>query len=274
MKHGVWLTNDGDIGVAAMVETGVAAEAAGWDGVFVSDSLPFGEYPDPWVVLSGIAARTESIRLGTWVVPVPRRQPWQVASDVATLDQLSDGRVILGAGLGNADDYEAYGRPYEPPTLGARFDEALDVITGLWGSEPFSFDGEHFQLADAEVLPRPVQRPRVPIMLGAWWPNTKPFHRGARWDGIMPFGPALTGTGEGPHGEQAAGSAEEELRAMMDYYHDIAEDPGEVLLPSIPSMDPVEYTDFAVEIGATWVLQTSLGDGIDEIRETIENGPP
>jgi alkanesulfonate monooxygenase SsuD/methylene tetrahydromethanopterin reductase-like flavin-dependent oxidoreductase (luciferase family) len=187
MEHGLWLRNTGNLDPAALVDRAVTAEAAGWDGVFVSDSLPFAEYPDPWVLLAGMAARTETIRLGTWVVPVPRRQPWQLAQEVATLDQLSDGRLLFGAGLGNDDDYTAYGRPYDLPALGDRYDEALDVIEGLWGDEPFSYDGEHFSMDAAELEPTPAQEPRVPVLIGCWWPNKKPLHRGARWDGIMPF---------------------------------------------------------------------------------------
>lgn len=274
MKYAVWLWSQEDIDTKGIVDLGVEAEEAGWDGVFVSDSLPFAQYPDPWVLLAGIAARTEDISLGTWVVPLPRRDPWQVASEVATLDQLSGGRVIFGAGLGNADDYEAYGRPYEPRELAGRMDESLDVITGLWAGEPFSYEGEHFELDEAEVHPTPIQEPRPPILLGAWWPNRKPFQRGARWDGIVPFWAALTGDGTGPHGEEATGSPEEELREMMAYYTDIADDPGEVVLPTIPSMDIEAYGELCAELGGTWVLETSPGEDYDEVLETIREGPP
>lgn len=274
MNHGLWLRSQNSLDTATLVEFGVAAEGAGWDGVFVSDSLPFSEYPDPWVLLAGIAARTETLRLGTWVVPVPRRQPWQVAKEVATLDRLSDGRVILGAGLGNDPDYEAFGRPYDPPTLGERLDEALDVITGLWGGEPFSYDGEHFTLEDAEVEPTPVQEPRVPVLAGCWWPNKKPFRRGARWDGIMPYFPSLTGEGTGPHGETASGSPEQEVRDALEYYRGITDDPGDVLLPTIPSEDPSEFAATCEELGATWLLTTDVDGEPDDVLRRIRDGPP
>ncbi|MFB6138587.1 MAG: LLM class flavin-dependent oxidoreductase [Halobacteriaceae archaeon] len=167
MKHALWLRADDDsLDAASLVDLGAEAAANGWDGVFVSDSLRHAQYPDPWVVLAGIAARTDDVTLGTWVVPLPRRQPWQVAQEVATLDVLSGGRVLLGAGLGNAGDYEAYGREYEPRRLATRLEETLDVVVGLWGDEPFSYDGECFTLDEATVRPRPVQRPRVPIVFG------------------------------------------------------------------------------------------------------------
>jgi hypothetical protein len=270
MQHGLWLRDTGEFDATDLVDRAVAAEAAGWDGVFVSDSLPFADYPDPWILLAGIAARTETIRLGTWVVPVPRRQPWQLAQEVATLDRLSDGRVVFGAGLGNDDDYVAYGRPHDLPVLGARYDEALDVIDGLWGDAPFSYDGDHFSLDEAELEPTPVQEPRVPILAGCWWPNKKPLHRGARWDGIMPFWTSLVGDEGGPHGETPVGSPTEELRGCLEYYHDIADEPGEVLVPALDPAEHPEYRDAAEEYGATWLLSTL--DPAD--ASEIEAGPP
>jgi alkanesulfonate monooxygenase SsuD/methylene tetrahydromethanopterin reductase-like flavin-dependent oxidoreductase (luciferase family) len=274
MDHGLWLHAGAETDATSLVEWAVAAEAAGWDGVFVSDSLPFTEYPDPWVVLAGMATRTTELTLGTWVVPVPRRQPWQVAQEVATLDRLADGRLLLGVGLGNDVDYEAFGEPYDPPALGTRLDEALEVVTGLWEGEPFSYDGEVFTLADAEVQPTPVQEPRVPILAGCWWPNEKPFHRGARWDGIMPYFPSLTGEEAGPRGETTGDSPVDELRDALAFYHEIADDPGEVVVPTVPSMAYPAYVELCADLGATWVLTTDLGDGPAAIRETIRAGPP
>jgi alkanesulfonate monooxygenase SsuD/methylene tetrahydromethanopterin reductase-like flavin-dependent oxidoreductase (luciferase family) len=115
-KHGLYLQNSpaylGDLAdPESMVEYAVAAEEAGWDGVFLADGLT-PQFPsvDPWITLSGIATRTERLRLGTWVTPIPRRHPWQVAQDLATLDHLSNGRVLLGAGLGNPGNYTTYGQ--------------------------------------------------------------------------------------------------------------------------------------------------------------------
>lgn len=93
-----------------MVEYAEAAEEAGWDGVVLADGL----YPDfpsinPWMTLSGIATRTSDVTLGTWITPVCRRPLWQLAHDLATLDHLSDGRVLLGAGLGAEGNYTTFG---------------------------------------------------------------------------------------------------------------------------------------------------------------------
>lgn len=266
MKHGIWLLGTDTVDAATLVDLGIEAEAAGWDGVFVSDQLSGEVYPDPWSILGGIAAGTDDITLGTWVVPVPRRDPWEIANAVATLDRLSDGRMLLGTGLGNAVDYEPYGRAYDPPTLASRLDESLDLITEFWRGEPVTVEGEHFSVEEAEVLPTPVQEPRVPILSGAWWPNKKPFQRGARWDGIMPYYASLTEDEAGPHGEEATGSPMEEVEASLEYYGDIADDLGEVVLPEIPGADPSPAA--LADLGVTW----QLTNGTDP--EIVHEGPP
>lgn len=274
MNHGFWLTDGTTENTQELVDLAVEAEEAGWDGVFVSDSLPFAEFPDPWVLLAGIAARTDSIRLGTWVVPIPRRQPWQFAQEVATLDRLADGRLIVGAGLGNDPDYDAFGTPYDPPRLGDRFDEALEIIDRLWAGGPVDYHGDHFTLEDAEVHPTPQQEPRVPLLMGAWWPNKKPLQRGAEWDGIMPFFASLTGDGTGPHGEMATADPADEARELLEYYLDIADDPGEILLPSVPVDDEAAFLEEMADLGVTWALSTDLGEDVAEMRATIRDGPP
>lgn len=267
MKHGVWLHCDESTDAAGLVDRGAAAAEAGWDGVFVSDQLEMGAFPDPWVALAGIAERTEEVSLGTWVVPVPRHDARELANAVASLDRLSGGRVMFGTGLGNSVDYEPYGRPYDAPALGARLDESLEVMAGLWRGEPFSYDGEHYQLEDAEIEPTPVQEPRPPILSGAWWPNKQPFHRGARWDGIMPYYASLTGEDGGPHGEEPTGSPLEEVRESLAYYDDIADDPGDVLIPELPGEDV--STEELEDLGVTWQLATR-----DVDDERIRDGPP
>lgn len=100
MRYGVWLRNGQGLGVKETVEYAVAAEEGGWDG-----------FPDPWTVLFTIAVRTRRIRLGTWITPVPQQLPWRLAHTLASLDQVSGGRMILGAGLGTRWDHEMFGAP-------------------------------------------------------------------------------------------------------------------------------------------------------------------
>lgn len=275
VSYGLWLKNTAQVDTIAVVECAVAAENAGWDGVFLSDSIS-GGYTDPWTLLAGIATRTEDLQLGTWITPIPRRQPWQLAHNLATLDRLSNGRVLLGGGLGTPSEHTSIGRPSDSGQLGPKYDEALEIISGLWRGEVFSYDGDYFFVDDLELAQSPVQQPRIPIVLGGWWPNKKPFQRGARWDGIMPNWPAMTESGEGPQGEQATGSLIEELRDMMEYYHGLTDKTGEIVLPLSPPEAPPEYIDTCIELGATWLLATdSFEPGKDEQNMArIRDGPP
>ena len=273
MNRALWLTDGSITDPSDLIAVAAEAEDAGWDGLFVSDSLPIPEFPDPFALLSGIATRTESIQLGTWVVPFPRRQPWQLAQEIATLDHLSNGRLLVGAGLGNAEDYEAFGRPYEPRRLGARLDETLEIIDGLWSGEPFSYEGEYFTLEEATVGPTPVQEPRVPLLMGCWWPNKGPFRRGARWDGIMPWFASLTRDGSGPRGETPTGSPTEEVSEMLAFYTDYADDPGDILLPTIPTDDETAFRETLATFDVSWLLETDLGEDPAEARKFVRAGP-
>jgi F420-dependent oxidoreductase-like protein len=161
-------------------------EETGFDAFFRSDhylkifSPDHGPGPsDAWVTLAGLARDTRRIRLGTLVTPVTFRHPGPLAISVATVDAMSGGRVELGLGTGWYDDeHAAYGIPYPP--LAERFErleEQLEIVTGLWGTEPgqtFSYDGTHHQLKDSPALPKPVQRPHPPIVMGGGGPKRTP----------------------------------------------------------------------------------------------------
>lgn len=275
VSHGIWLRNRESVDVNEVVEAAVLAEKAGWDGVFLSDSLWEG-WTHPWTIHAAIAARTERIRLGTWITPIPRQQPWQLAYELATLDQLSNGRVICGGGLGLREEYETYGGVYEPKTLGEIYDETLEIIHGLWTEDPFSYDGTHYTVDEAEFPVRPVQEPRVPFVLACWWPNKKPFHRAAKWDGIAPSWPQYIGGGSGPQGEEAEGTLVSQLHDLVEYYHNVTDEPGELILDRHPPGADREYLEACEELGVTWFLTTHRNEGqlavIDD--EQIRAGPP
>jgi alkanesulfonate monooxygenase SsuD/methylene tetrahydromethanopterin reductase-like flavin-dependent oxidoreductase (luciferase family) len=179
-----WVLPYGDAQTAA--ELAAVAEEHGWDAIFVWEPV-WGI--DAWVALTAAAMRTSRIRLGTMLTPLPRRRPWDVASQAATLDNLSGGRVILSVGLGAMD-----GRWWlfeEDPgrrVRAERLDEGLELMTALWAGRPVSFSGKHFQARPAERLipPPPVQRPRVPIWVVGAWPRPRSMGRAARWDGWLP----------------------------------------------------------------------------------------
>lgn len=175
-----------------MAEFAYEAEQAGWDAFFTWDHLWLGmtePLVDPWVALSAVAMRTEHIRMGAMVTPVARRRPWQLARTTASLDHLSNGRLIFGVGLGAPPDVEfgVFGMETDIRVRAKQLDEGLDVITGLWSGEPFSYQGEQYEIDNVTFQPTPVQKPRVPIWVAGQWPNKAPIRRAARWDGAFPI---------------------------------------------------------------------------------------
>ena len=196
-----------------LVDLAVAAEEAGWDGFFLWDHLlwdePEGHVADPTVVISAVAARTERIRIAVMVNSLARRRAAKVARETATLDVLTAGRLIVGAGLGTlAAEFTAFGESADPRVRAARLDESLHLLDALWTGRPVTFHGEYLTAAGVTMLPRPVQRPRIPIWCGGRWPNKRPFRRAARWDGVMPV---HTGYGLGETMPPA------ELQAIVTY---------------------------------------------------------
>jgi F420-dependent oxidoreductase-like protein len=154
-----------------------AAETLGYGAFFRSDhylAMNSEGLPGPtnaWITLAGIARETSTIRLGTLVTSATFRYPGPLAISVAQVDAMSGGRVDFGLGAGwFEDEHKAYGIPF--PALGERFDkleESLAVITGLWETpvgQTFSYDGKHFPITDSPALPKPVQSPRPPILIG------------------------------------------------------------------------------------------------------------
>lgn len=279
MRHGLVLPNwEAGADVPRLVDAAVVAEDAGWDGVFLADHLIFPPpleigapstvdqhlpMPDPWVTLSAVAARTSRIRLGTWITPLARRQPWQVARDLATLDRLSGGRVILGVGLGRRPDYEQFGRSWDLSVIASMTDEALALVDLLWTGKRITHHGNHFRLTDVALLPTPVQRPRIPVVVGGLWPKKPAVRRGARWDGIMTHFPGdgvLPGDGLSP---------EQHATDMIEYYTSITDEPGEIFLPANPEGGSSEWLDLAGRLGATWLYTMTL-----DFRRIREGPPP
>ena len=154
-----------------------AAEALGYSAFFRSDhfvAMSGDGLPGPtdsWVTLGGIARETATIRLGTMVTSATFRFPGPLAISVAQVDEMSGGRVELGLGAGWFEsEHQAYAIPFPP--LGERFDrlsEQLDIITGLWSTpigKTFDYSGKHYSIVDSPALPKPVQTPLPPIVIG------------------------------------------------------------------------------------------------------------
>jgi len=145
---------------------------------------------DPWVSLAAVALSTQKMRIGTMITPIARRRPWKLARETVSVDQLSNGRLILGVGLGDPVqwDFGFFDETTDSRTRARRLDEGLDILTGLWNGQPFSYQGEQYKVVkEVTFQPTPVQSPRIPIWVGGWWPNKPPMRRAAHWDGVCPL---------------------------------------------------------------------------------------
>jgi len=162
-----------------------AAESLGFSAFFRSDhyvAMSGDGLPGPtdsWVTLAGIARETSTIRLGTLVTSATFRHPGPLAISVAQVDAMSAGRVDFGIGAGWFEkEHLAYGIPF--PSLGERFDrleEQLAIITGMWATPEgalFNYSGTHYTITDSPALPKPVQRPHPPIIVGGGGPKRTP----------------------------------------------------------------------------------------------------
>lgn len=174
MKIGIALPIFGKYaGRDEILETALAAEALGYDSIWVSDHVVvpdhhnvFGEvFYDPLISLGFIASATSRIELGTSVLVLPYRNPLVLAKSVSSLDALSEGRVILGVGSGwLKEEFKALGVDYSK--RGKMTDEYIEIMKELWMSENPSYEGEHFSFTGIRFEPKPVQKPHPPIWVG------------------------------------------------------------------------------------------------------------
>jgi alkanesulfonate monooxygenase SsuD/methylene tetrahydromethanopterin reductase-like flavin-dependent oxidoreductase (luciferase family) len=165
----------------------VEAEEAGWHGAFVWDNLRFQEpvvdVADPWITLAAIAFATRGIRLGPMITPLARRRPVKVARETATLDRLSGGRLTLGVGLGSdhfGSELSITGEELDDRRRARMLDASLEILTAAWSGEPVHRRGEHYTVDGMRFLPRPVQRPGVPVWVAGFYGKPRPLRRAAR----------------------------------------------------------------------------------------------
>jgi len=189
MRFGLQLESTGLGGdPRAFAKLAQDAEAAGWDGIFLSDpgyptvgSSRAREICDVWIALSVIAQATERIRLGTLITPLPRYHPYELALRAASLDHLSQGRLELTLGVGHGPAFKTLG--LDETTRVERFRESIEIITRLWSGEPTTFSGKHFALEDASLTPTPVQQPRIPLRICVWNKGSS-VDLAASWGGL------------------------------------------------------------------------------------------
>jgi alkanesulfonate monooxygenase SsuD/methylene tetrahydromethanopterin reductase-like flavin-dependent oxidoreductase (luciferase family) len=273
VKFGLNLPCMGSFGdVETLVGLATEAEAAGWDGVFIWDHLlreagvPF---VDPWIAMTAMAVATERVRIGPMVTPVPRRRPEKMARETATLDHVSNGRLILGVGSGGDGwgEMSAFGEETDPRRLGDMLDEGLAVIDGLWSGESFSFEGEHSIVREAQFLPSPVQRPRIPVWVAGRWPNMRPFRRAAQWDGVFPIGRDRNLL---PDDVVAIRGYIDQHRTSTAPFDIVARGPV-ITFEDDAAVDVAAFRD----AGATWWIDTfRVNVPLERVRGHIAQGPP
>jgi alkanesulfonate monooxygenase SsuD/methylene tetrahydromethanopterin reductase-like flavin-dependent oxidoreductase (luciferase family) len=288
MRYGVYVPNFGPYGDArVLAELAYEAEEVGWDGFFLWDQVSkstltptIDPMVDTWVALTAIALRTNTIRLGTLVTPLPRRRPWMVARETVSLDHLSAGRLIFGVGAGGGYyDFEALGEVSDARSLAALLDEGLEVLMGLWSGEQYSHNGIAYHIKEAQFLPRPVQSPRIPIWVANLWPSKAPLRRAARWDGIVPIGRDLP---------LASMLSPEEMQEIV---FSVASQPGyttpfDVVHSGITGGTDAIFDREVVaayqQVGVTWWVEKILPElwgswtewPLEAMRSRIRKGPP
>jgi alkanesulfonate monooxygenase SsuD/methylene tetrahydromethanopterin reductase-like flavin-dependent oxidoreductase (luciferase family) len=207
-----------------------SAEEAGWDGVFVWDQVRWREpvvgVADPQITLSAIASATEHIRLGPMVTPLARRRPAKVARETATLDRLSGGRDRF------AGEYSITGEEVDDRRRARMLDEALDILEAAWSGELVRHRGEHFTVDAMRFLPRPMQRPGIPIWVAGFHGKSKPLRRAIRHQGFFPVGV--------DHPDQLAEIVDGLDRLRREEGKDAAE-PFDVAVELEPGSDPAPF---------------------------------
>ena len=266
-------------------ELAVVGEQHGWDGIFTWEAV-FGV--DAWVSLAAAAMLTERIRLGTLLTPVPRVRPWDLASKVGTVERLSNGRVILGAGLGALHEgWTAFEADEGRRVRAEKLDEGLAIYDGLMRGQPFAYDGKHYSAQPTDfMLPAPpVQQPRPPVwVVGAQvvGRDRQPsLARAARWDGLLPQIISPTDRDKPTTVESLAEivaltRVEREQAGLPWEGYDVvleADSYGEFV--TTEPKDPAAWA----EAGATWWIESwwSLERGtagLAELRRRIESGLP
>ncbi|MFZ0384226.1 MAG: TIGR03619 family F420-dependent LLM class oxidoreductase [Solirubrobacteraceae bacterium] len=245
------------------------AEEVGWHGVFVWDHVrwrePVVDVADPWITLAAIATSTERIRLGPMVTPLARRRPVKVARETATLDRLSGGRLTLGVGLGSNEfgsEYSMTGEEMDDRRRARMLDESLEILTAAWSGEPVHHRGEHYTVDGMRFLPRPVQRPGVPVWVAGFYGKPRPLRRAARYQGFFPVNLE--------HHDQLT----EIIAQLTALRHEAGNDPAEpydVVAALPPGSDPATYA----AAGATWWVVDFPGEAVsvDQVRGVIHDGP-
>lgn len=241
MRRGIFLAPFDELADPRLLaELARDAERAGFEGFFLWDHVayraPVRALLDPWVCMAAIAAATERVLIGPLITPPARRRIHKLARETATLDLLSGGRFVFGAGLGsdNSGEFSRFGEQADPRERAKLLDGGLAQLQHYW---------------DGAFLPRPAHR--IPIWLAARWPNRRPVRRAARFDGLFPID--LPGPG-----------------ALLALAAEVPDPPFDIVVANPPGTDPQPWAD----AGATWCLTGfSNQPRLDDVRTAIGAGP-
>ena len=216
------------------------AERAGFDGFFLWDHVdyraPVQAILDPWVCMAAIAVATERVLIGPLITPPARRRVHKLARETATLDLLSDGRFVFGAGLGsdNSGEFSKFGEEADAKARAKLLDDGLAELRRYW---------------DGAFLPKPAHR--IPIWLAARWPNRRPVRRATRFDGVFPID--LPGP-----------------EALAELVAEVPPRPFDVVVENPVGTDLEPW----VQAGATWCLTSfSNQPQLSAVRDAIAAGP-
>ncbi|MFP4513370.1 MAG: LLM class flavin-dependent oxidoreductase [Acidimicrobiales bacterium] len=269
MRHAIDLTGFGTYAEAAVVaEIAVTAEASGWDGLFIWDHLGWvAGYPsgDPWISMTAAAAATDRICLGFDVTPLPRRRPQVVATAAAALDRFSEGRLVLGVGLGGVPrEFEAFGEDSDPKVRADMLDEGLAMITELWSGRRVDHHGRYYVADGVSLAPLPTQQPRPPVWVGGG--SAGALRRAARWDGYT------AGNVADEHGQTIVEPLE--LRRRLDVVGR-TDDAFDVAVVGVSDAGDATLRDQYAAAGATWWLECihDLRGSLDSMIERVRQGP-
>jgi alkanesulfonate monooxygenase SsuD/methylene tetrahydromethanopterin reductase-like flavin-dependent oxidoreductase (luciferase family) len=270
MRSGLFLPLFDQLADPAIVaRLSAEAEEAGWHGVFVWDHVrwrePVVDVADAWITLAAIATSTERIRLGPMVTPLARRRPVKVARETATLDRLCGGRLTLGVGLGSdrfGSEYSITGEELDDRRRARMLDESLEILAAAWSGEPVHHRGEHYTVDGMRFLPRPVQRPGVPVWVAGYYGNAKPLRRAARHQGFFPVNLE--------HPNQLAEIVADLTELRREIGREFTE-PFDVVAAFPPRTDPAPY---AAAGGTWWMVEFPWeAVSVDQVRGVIRDGP-
>lgn len=273
MKYGVALPYNETRLVA---DAARLAEEKGWDGCFLGDAI---WCEDPMIALAAAAVKTSRIRLGTMLVPVPLRTPWKIASESIALDQLSNGRLILGLGTGAVwMGWQSF--PDEVTDAKARagmLDETIDILSRMYQGEQFDYDGKHYHvkltLLDQQYFPpKPIHQPRIPLWAPLIWPREGSKKRILKCDGLF-------AEKWGPDGkpEEVTPQDIREIKAYVEANRTLTT-PFDIVIGS--GRNELDHTQQRnrilsfMEAGVTWWIDELWDAAGEKIIEHIRQGPP